>query len=137
MAVNLAAPVLVVDDHPAMVGILTALLTRLGFTAVEGFGDALSAWKRLQNGPCALVVCDWNMAPTSGHDLLKQVRGRDGARTPFILVSGESSADRVIEARRAGADNFLVKPFDAATLKIRLTEVLGELPMAAVTTSAP
>lgn len=136
MGVNLAAPVLVIDDHPGTVGILKALLTRLGFTAVEGFGDAFSAWKRLQAGPCALVVCDWNMAPTSGCDLLQKVRARAGDRTPFILISGESSAERVIEARRSGADNFLVKPFNAATLKARLTEVLGELPAVPVTSEA-
>ena len=136
MSVNLSAPVLVVDDHPGTVGILKALMARLGFTAVEGFGDALSAWKRLQDGPCALIVCDWNMSPTSGHDFLLKVRARPGERTPFVLISAENSAARVIEARRAGADNFLVKPFDAATLKQRLSEVLGEFPAAPVTTEA-
>lgn len=125
MAVDLAAPVVVVDDHPGTVGILKALLARLGFTAVEGFGEGAAAWQRLQEGSCALVISDWNMSPMSGHELLLKVRGKDGGRVPFVLISGENSAERAVKARLGGADNFLVKPFDARTFKACLVEVLG------------
>ena len=125
MSVDQAAPVLVVDDHPGVVGVVKLLLERMGFTAVEGLTDGAAAWSRLQNGACSLVVSDWNMTPTSGLQLLAQVRARPGARLPFVVMTGENSAERVIEARQAGADNFLVKPFDAQTFKARLVEVLG------------
>lgn len=125
MSVDLAAPILVVDDHPGAVSVVKLLLQRLGFTAVEGVTDGVSAWKRLQDSPCALVISDWNMSPTSGLDLLLKLRERSGKSIPFMMITGENSAERVIEARRAGADNFLVKPFDMQTFKAGLTEVLG------------
>lgn len=125
MSVDLATPILVVDDHAATVGVVKLLLRKLGFTAVEGVADGATAWTRLQEKPCGLVISDWNMPSGSGHELLVRVRGKEGDRIPFVMMTGDNSAERVIQARRAGADNFLVKPFDARNFKACLVEVLG------------
>ena len=124
---DLKAPVLVVDDHEPVVGILTALLTRLGFTSVEGCTDAGAACARLEDTDFGLIISDWNMAPTSGYDLLVRLRARENKRrTPFVVVTADASTETVVAAKRAGADNFIVKPFNAETLKAQLVSVIGE-----------
>ena len=124
---DLKAPVLVVDDHEGVVGILKALLTRLGFESVDGCTDGVSALAKLEEAEYGLVISDWHMAPTSGYDLLVRLRAKENRkRTPFVVVTADASTESVVAARRAGADNYLVKPFDAETLKTQLAAVLGE-----------
>ena len=74
-----------------------------------------------------LVISDWNMEPMSGLDLLKQIRaGTNNNKVPFIMVTAESKTDNVIAAKEAGVSNYIVKPFNAATLKTKLSTVLGD-----------
>ncbi|CAN5318651.1 response regulator [soil metagenome] len=124
---DLKAPVLVVDDHEGTVGILKGLLTRLGFETVEGCTSASSAWDRLEGTEYGLVISDWHMTPMSGHDLLVRLRAKESKRrTPFVVVTADASTDSVVTARRAGADNYMVKPFSAETLKAQLVTVIGD-----------
>jgi two-component system chemotaxis response regulator CheY len=74
-----------------------------------------------------LVISDWNMEPMTGYDLLKEVRNDPGLmRTPFIMVTAESKTENVIAAKKAGVNNYIVKPFNAATLQTKIEAVFSE-----------
>lgn len=128
MSVDLSMPVLVVDDYRTMVRIIRNLLTQLGFSNIDEAGDGEEAWSKIRKSGYGLIISDWNMEPMSGFELLKQVR-EDGAHrdTPFIMVTAESKSENVAAAREAGVSTYIVKPFNAATLRCQLNSVLGEI----------
>jgi two-component system chemotaxis response regulator CheY len=67
------------------------------------------------------------MEPMTGYEFLKEVRADNVIKnTPFIMVTAESKTDNVIAAKKAGVNNYIVKPFNAATLKTKLVAVLGD-----------
>lgn len=125
MAVSMSAPILVVDDYNTMVRILRNLLRQLGFSNIDEANNGASALTKLRAQPYQLVISDWNMAPMTGAELLQRVRADDRlSGTRFVLVGAED-ADAMRRASRAGADAFLAKPFNAQSLKQKLTGVLG------------
>jgi two-component system chemotaxis response regulator CheY len=127
MAVDLNMRVLVVDDYKTMVRIIRNLLKQLNFNNVDEASDGSAALRKLREGKYGLVVSDWNMEPMTGLQLLKEVRADNALKDiPFILVTAESKTENVIAAKQAGVSNYIVKPFNAATLKSKLTSVLGE-----------
>ncbi len=127
MAVDLSIPVLVVDDYKTMVRIIRNLLKQLGFTDVDDAADGSEALNKMRQRKYGLVISDWNMEPMTGYELLREVRGDDGLnRTPFIMVTAESKTENVIAAKKAGVSNYIVKPFNAATLKAKIDAVFGE-----------
>jgi two-component system, chemotaxis family, chemotaxis protein CheY len=74
-----------------------------------------------------LIISDWNMGPMTGYELLREVRADDQlSRTPFIMVTAESKTENVIAAKKAGVNNYIVKPFNAATLKSKIDAIFGE-----------
>jgi two-component system chemotaxis response regulator CheY len=74
-----------------------------------------------------LVISDWNMEPMTGYELLKEVRADPGLnKTPFIMVTAESKTENVIAAKKAGVNNYIVKPFNAQTLKTKIEAVFAE-----------
>jgi two-component system chemotaxis response regulator CheY len=121
-------PVLVVDDHNTMVRIISNLLRQLGFVDIDGASDGATALSKLQAKRYGLVISDWNMEPMTGFELLRQVRAdpRLGA-IPFIMVTAETRTENVIAARKAGVNNYIVKPFNAQTLKTKIEAVFGAL----------
>lgn len=127
MAVDLSIPVLVVDDYKTMIRIIRNLLKQLGFSDVDDAADGTEALDMLRKKKYGLVISDWNMEPMTGYELLKEVRTDDQlARTPFIMVTAESKTENVIAAKKAGVNNYIVKPFNAATLKTKIDAVFGE-----------
>ncbi len=127
MAVDLSMPVLVVDDYQTMIRIIRNLLNQLGFKNIEEAKDGRQALEKLNAGRFGLVISDWNMEPMTGYELLQQVRASDKLKaTPFIMVTAESKTENVIAAKKAGVNNYIVKPFNAETLKGKLKAVLGE-----------
>ena len=127
MAVDMAMPVLVVDDYKTMVRIIRNLLKQLGFENVDEAADGAEALTKMKAKPYGLVISDWNMEPMTGFELLKEVRSDDTLKgTPFIMVTAESKTENVIAAKKAGVNNYIVKPFNAATLKQKMTSVIGE-----------
>ena len=127
MAVDLNMPVLVVDDYQTMIRIIRNLLIQLGFKNIEDAKDGRQALEKLNGGKFGLVISDWNMEPMTGYELLEQVRASDTLKsTPFIMVTAESKTENVIAAKKAGVSNYIVKPFNAETLKGKLKAVLGE-----------
>ncbi|MBE9552516.1 MAG: response regulator [Proteobacteria bacterium] len=126
MAVDYNMPILIVDDYRTMLKIIRNLLKQLGFTNVEEATDGSEALGKLREGEFDLVISDWNMEPMTGLQLLKEVRADDRLRAvPFIIITAESKIENVVAAKEAGVSNYIVKPFNAATLKAKLTSVLG------------
>jgi len=126
MAVNMSMPVLVVDDYKTMIRIIRNLLKQLGFTDVDEAADGSEALAKMKDRNYGLVISDWNMEPMTGYQLLKEVRSDDLLKpTPFILVTAESKTENVIAAKKAGVNNYIVKPFNAATLKSKIEAVIG------------
>jgi two-component system chemotaxis response regulator CheY len=127
MAVDLSMPVLVVDDYQTMIRIIRNLLNQLGFKNIEEAKDGRQALDKLNGGKFGLVISDWNMEPMTGFELLQQVRASEQLKaTPFIMITAESKTENVIAAKKAGVNNYIVKPFNAETLKGKLKAVLGE-----------
>lgn len=119
--------ILVVDDYNTMRRIVRNLLKQLGFDNVDEAADGGDAFKKLQEKNYGLIISDWNMEPVTGMDLLKQVRAHDKLKnTPFIMVTAESKPENVIAAKQAGVSNYIVKPFNAETLKTKMSSVIGE-----------
>ncbi|MCU0882690.1 MAG: response regulator [Hyphomonadaceae bacterium] len=127
MAVNLDAPVLVVDDYQTMIRIIRNLLKQLGFNNVEEASDGKEALAKMKLQKFGLVISDWNMEPMTGYELLREVRSDEQLKgTPFIMVTAESKTENVIAAKKAGVNNYIVKPFNAQTLKAKIASVLGD-----------
>jgi two-component system chemotaxis response regulator CheY len=127
MAVDKNMPILIVDDYKTMLRIIKNLLKQLGFDNVDEATDGGMAYTKLKEKKYGLVISDWNMEPVTGYELLKKVRADDGLKTtPFILVTAESKTENVIAAKQAGVNNYIVKPFNADTLKSKLVSVIGD-----------
>ncbi|PLX34495.1 MAG: two-component system response regulator [Hyphomicrobiales bacterium] len=127
MSVDLTMPVLVVDDYKTMIRIIRNLLKQIGFNDVDDAADGSEALNKMKERDYGLVISDWNMEPMTGYELLKEVRSDSGLRrTPFIMVTAESKTENVIAAKKAGVNNYIVKPFNAQTLKNKIGSVFGE-----------
>ncbi|TNE62260.1 MAG: response regulator [Alphaproteobacteria bacterium] len=127
MAVDMGMPILIVDDYKTMLRIVRNLLKQLGFDNVDEATDGAMALEKARARQYGLIISDWNMEPMTGYELLKEVRADNQLKgTPFIMVTAESKTDNVIAAKKAGVNNYIVKPFNAATLKQKLVAVLGE-----------
>lgn len=127
MAVDLSMPILVVDDYNTMIRIIRNLLKQLGFEDIDDASDGSAALAKMQEKKYGLVISDWNMEPMTGYELLKEVRANSGlSKTPFIMVTAESKTENVIAAKKAGVNNYIVKPFNAQTLKTKIEAVFGE-----------
>ncbi len=126
MALDLTTPVLVVDDYNTMIRIIRNLLKQLGFEHIDDANDGTAALAKMRERKYGLVISDWNMEPMTGFGLLKEMRADpDLSQTPFIMVTAESKTENVIAAKKAGVSNYIVKPFNAQTLKSKIDAVFG------------
>lgn len=132
MSVDKKMPVLVVDDFPTMRKIIRNLLEQLGFSNIFEAEDGADALRKMRDsgsrGHYGLVISDWNMEPMTGLQLLKEVRADNGLKaTPFIMITAENKTENVIAAKQAGVNNYIVKPFNAITLKQKIEAVIGPI----------
>src|SRR6476661_3298235 len=127
MAVDLSMSVLVVDDYSTMIRIIRNLLKQLGFENIDDASDGSAALNKMRGKKYGLVISDWNMEPMTGYDLLQEVRSDPGlASIPFIMVTAASKTENVIAAKKAGVSNYIVKPFNAQTLKSKIESVFPD-----------
>jgi two-component system chemotaxis response regulator CheY len=120
-----SVPVLVVDDYSTMRRIIKNLLNQIGFTNIEEADNGAAAYDKMRGRKFGLVISDWNMEPMTGLELLKLVRADSALKsTPFIMVTAESKTENVVAAKAAGVSNYIVKPFNAETLKTKIASVL-------------
>jgi two-component system, chemotaxis family, chemotaxis protein CheY len=127
MAVDLSMPVLIVDDYNTMVRIIRNLLRQLGFEHIDDASDGTAALAKMESRKYGLVISDWNMEPMTGYDLLQKVRANpEMSDTPFIMITAESKTENVVAAKKAGVSNYIVKPFNAQTLKSKIDSVFPD-----------
>jgi two-component system, chemotaxis family, chemotaxis protein CheY len=119
--------VLVVDDYREFRRLVADVLRPLGFCRIDDATDGTEALRKLREDDYRLVICDWNMSPMSGYQLLQEVRRDSRLRTiPFVMISGSSqTADHILAAKAAGVTHFLAKPFRSAALLARVKEIVG------------
>ena len=126
MVTDLEKRVLVVEDFTTMAHIICSLLTKIGFKRVDHVNDVSTALAKLRAGSYGLVLSDWNMEPISGLAFLEEVRADPALKnTPFIMMTTNARRENVIAARKAGVDNYIVKPFTAATLREKIDAVFS------------
>lgn len=130
MAVDKNMNILIVDDYQTMLRIIKNLLKQLGFNNVDEATNGQIALDMIRKKKYGLVISDWNMEPMTGLELLKAVRGANDnnfSNVPFIMVTAESKTENVVAAKQAGVNNYIVKPFNAETLKTKIASVLGPI----------
>jgi two-component system chemotaxis response regulator CheY len=128
MAIDKNMEILVVDDYPTMRRIIKNLLSQLGFANVSEATDGGDALAKMRLRSPGLVFSDWNMEPMTGLQLLKEVRSDNKLKeVPFIMVTAESKTENVVAAKSAGVNNYIVKPFNAETLKGKMASVIGPI----------
>ncbi len=127
-AIDKSINVLIVDDYKTMLRIIRNLLKQIDFHNVDEATDGAEALARLRSAEYGLVISDWNMQPMTGLQLLQEVR-RDPRlnRVPFIMVTAESKTENVVAAKQAGVSNYIVKPFNAETLREKIEKVLAHV----------
>jgi two-component system chemotaxis response regulator CheY len=125
MPLDFAMPVLVVDDYRTVVRIIRNLLRQVGFHDVDEACDGDEALSKMKARKYGLVLSDWHMAPTNGYELLKTVKADEQLRdATFIMISAEAAPENMAAARQAGARAYVLKPFDAQTLRARIETAL-------------
>lgn len=124
--------VLLVDDSRTMRNIQKRILTDMGVTEFIEASDGLEALSAIASMPQGFdaVLVDWNMPNMDGHTLVQRIRERDKA-TPLIMVTTEAEKTRVIDAIKAGVNNYVIKPFTPETLLEKVKTTLQKLKMAA------
>jgi two-component system chemotaxis response regulator CheY len=129
MSADASMSILVVDDYNTMIRIIRNLLKQLGYLNVDDANDGTSALAKMKEKTYSLVISDWNMAPMTGYELLREIRANpEYNATRFIMVTAESKTDNVIAAKKAGVDNYIVKPFNAQTLQHKIQAVFPDRP---------
>lgn len=120
--------ILIVDDFPTMRRIIRNLFKQLGFENIEEAEDGAHAFSKLKGGGFEFLCSDWNMPNMDGLELLKKVRS-DGEmqKMPVLMVTAESEKEKVIEAIKAGVNNYIVKPFTAEVLKDKLDKIFEKM----------
>lgn len=119
----LTTRVLIVDDMSTMRKIVKKVCTEIGFTDFSEAADGNLAWEIISNSPSpiGLIISDWNMPNCTGLDLLKRLRADHRyKKTPFVLVTAEAEQAQIVEAVKAGVDQYIVKPFAKEALALKL-----------------
>ena len=117
---------LVVDDSAVMRRVLIGALGRANITEVDQASDGQEAVEAVGTNEYGLVLTDWNMPNMLGIDAVKAIRAA-GKTMPIIMVTTEAEKSRVIDALKAGANNYIIKPFEPATIVAKIQEVLAKV----------
>lgn len=128
MAADPKMKFLVVDDFSTMRRIVRNLLKELGYTNVDEAEDGVQALTKLRSDKYDFVVSDWNMPNMDGLTMLKNIRADDALKKlPVLMVTAEAKRENIIEAAKAGASGYVVKPFTAATLDEKLLKIFEKM----------
>jgi two-component system chemotaxis response regulator CheY len=122
--------ILLVDDSKTMRNIQKGILTQMGYTEIEEACDGLDALSKVGGFKPDLMLVDWNMPNMDGLTFVKEYRAK-GPKIPILMVTTEAEKSRVIEAIKAGVNNYVVKPFTPDVLQQRIQETLAKVGTAA------
>ena len=117
--------VLLIDDSRTMRNIQKSVLSQLGLTQIEEACDGQDALSKVGAFQPELILVDWNMPNMDGLSFVKAYRQLN-TQTPMIMVTTESEKSRVIEAIKAGVNNYVIKPFTPDLLAQRIGETLSK-----------
>ncbi len=116
--------ILIVDDHEPMRKILKNILRKVGFHDMEEAVDGRDALQKLKEKKFDIVLLDWNMPGLTGADVLREMKQDDSLKNiPVIMVTAETSKDKVMEAIKLGVSDYIVKPFTPETLKKKIESI--------------
>ncbi len=120
--------VLVADDDPVFCALMQRLLQGWHFDVVL-VADGVEAWEILRgDDPPRLVLLDWMMPGMDGYEVCKMMRNQKGRKNVYVMiVTGTRKKDDIMKVVLAGADDYLIKPFDPVDLKIRLRNAMRVL----------
>ena len=121
--------ILLVDDSRTIRNIQKKVLAQLGFNDIVEAADGVEALTADKESPPGLMLIDWNMPNMDGITLVKTIRQTDKS-IPMIMCTTEAEKSRVVEALKAGVNNYMVKPFTAETLSEKINQTLSKLGIA-------
>jgi len=118
---------LIVDDSTTMRRIIINTLNKLGHQEFVEAANGREALDKLAAGPVELVITDWNMPEMSGIEFIRAMRANPTyAALPVLMVTTNAAKDDIVEALRAGVNNYVVKPFTSETIKEKIDAVLSK-----------
>jgi two-component system chemotaxis response regulator CheY len=128
MSMHQAMPILVAEDSEAAALIVRKLLLRAGFKNVDTVPNGMAALVKMSEKKYDLVIADWQMEPMNGYELLKQLRSDPQfAATRVIIMAADPKTEQVVAAKKAGANNYIRKPFTAEALKTKIAAAFLEI----------
>jgi two-component system, chemotaxis family, chemotaxis protein CheY len=120
--------IMIVDDQATMRTLVRSSLRQLGYNDVVECCDGDEALKELKLQPPQLIIADINMPKLDGMTLLRAVRSDPVCKkTPFIMLTSRGEANTVMKSIELGVNNYIVKPFNLASLKKKIEAVIGPL----------
>lgn len=123
---DLSLPVLLVDDFRTMTTVMTKLVRDIGYKEVDQAQDGASALEQIGKKKYGLVLCDKEMRPMNGPELVQNIRKSAlNADTVIIMVTAMAGPDT---SWASAADGYLVKPFKVEDLKAKIAEVYARRP---------
>jgi len=124
MTIHRSSHILVVDNNDAARSIVRKLLHQLGFSNVDEAADGAAALAKMLEKNYSLVISDWNLEPMDARALLKKIReNKQYEDLPFIAMAANPAINKVVQAKTAGVTAFIGKPFNAAALKAKISEI--------------
>ena len=118
---------LIVDDSSTMRRIIINTLNKLGYKECHEAGNGREGVERLATTPVDMVITDWNMPKMSGIDFIRAVRANEATKAlPVLMVTTNAAEDDIVEALKAGVNNYVVKPFTPDTIKEKIQAALGK-----------
>ena len=117
--------VLAVDDSATMRRIIKNQLKQSGVEEVDEASNGREALLLLGRTQYDLLITDWNMPEMCGLDLVMEIRRTEPIKNlPILMVTTVSAKEDIVTALKAGVNNYVVKPFDAATLQAKVTQLV-------------
>lgn len=118
--------ILAVDDSPTMRRIIINTLKRAGYNDVIEANDGKDALAKLKVEKANFVITDWNMPEMDGLTFVTTLRSMDEyKKLPVLMVTTRSVKEDIVEAMKAGVNNYIVKPFTPDTLKAKIEQTLA------------
>jgi two-component system chemotaxis response regulator CheY len=123
-AIDFNQKVLVVDDFSTMRMIIHNMLKKIGFSNICEAENGAAALSLLRSDQIGLVLADWHMPVMTGLELLQRIRREPAVKDiPVLMVTAEEQTENILRAIKAGADNFIVKPFTTATIRDKIAQI--------------